>query len=129
MNQYAGVENFLFELERINKSFVVKDFVGFLNWEPTVGALLLPYTGHHALFCQTVKCDPALYHRCVVCSNYSSRLCVRRREPFWSTCYLGVSEYTVPLLIANYCVGSISVGTYNQNEEASRLRLVRASLR
>lgn len=123
MKASTGIENFLCEFEQINKSFVVKDFVGFLNWHSAMGTILLPYTGHHSVFCQMVKENPTLYHKCVTCSNYSQRRCIREQKPFWSSCYLGVSEYTVPILVNDYCVGSISVGACNQNMEGNYLKL------
>ncbi|PNV59520.1 hypothetical protein C0033_23350 [Clostridium sp. chh4-2] len=99
-------------LDHLCSGFVLKDFVGFLNWEPTVGAALLAYTGHHSAFCTAVKQNSAAYARCVQCADIHQRFCERTYAPFCRPCFLGISEYSVPIIIDELCIGSISVGHY-----------------
>lgn len=110
-------------LDRLNSGFVLKDFVGFLNWEPTIGAALLTYTGHHSAFCTAVKQNPEAYARCVQCADIHQRFCERTCSPFCRPCFLGISEYSVPIIIDELCIGSISVGHYcsDYNFTANRI--------
>jgi len=117
-------EELIISLDEINRGFIVKDFIGFLNWDSPVGALLLPYTGHHSAFCQLVKRNPQTYKHCLGCSNVSNWLCSRKQTPFIGTCYLGLSEYTIPLLIDNNCIGSIAIGAYCDNPADACRRIV-----
>lgn len=98
-------------LEGLHGRFVIKDFVGFLNWEPNLGAALLTYCGHHEPFCTTVKQNADAYAQCVKCSVWHQRRC-RKGVPFSKACFLGLQEYSVPILLEQACIGSISVGLY-----------------
>lgn len=121
MSKYDSFEKMITSLEAICGSFVIKDFVGFLNWEPTLGALLLRHTGHHSAFCQSIKQNPNLYARCSLCSAAHKRHCKQLQAPFSKSCFLGISEYSVPIMIDRLCIGSISVGhTCTDFSEASR---------
>lgn len=99
-------------LDRLCNGFVVKDFAGFLNWESNIGALLLPYTGHHSEFCASVKQNADVYANCARCSRVHERLCKRSFQPFSKPCHLGLEEYSVPIVINGSCIGSISAGLY-----------------
>lgn len=123
MNRYDSFEKLITSLENISGSFVIKDFVGFLNWEPTLGALLLRHTGHHSAFCQSVKQNPGVYARCTLCSDAHRRHCERLQTPFTKSCFLGISEYSVPIMIDQLCIGSISVGHFCSAPADAMLRL------
>jgi|GEM_PF-1006851 len=110
-------------LEQFAGSFVIKDFVGFLNWEPSLGAVLLTYTGHHAKICSAVKQEADAYALCVRCSNIHQRYCERSAAPFERACFLGITEYSVPIVINDLCIGSISVGHFCQNPADARRRI------
>ena len=110
MNKYESFDKLMTSLESICGSFVIKDFVGFLNWDPAIGSLLLRYTGHHFAFCQSIKQQPDIYPRCVLCSIAHQRHCERLKKPFSKSCFLGISEYSVPIVIDGLCIGSVSVG-------------------
>ncbi len=129
MNKYEAFDRLITSLENICGRFVIKDFVGFLNWEPTLAALLLPYTGHHSAFCQSIKQNAGIYSRCVTCSTVHQRLCQKKRVPFFSSCYLGISEYSVPIVIDDLCIGSISVGNFCLDREDASRRLQREAAR
>lgn len=98
-------------LELLHGRFVIKDFVGFLNWEPSLGAALLTYCGHHEPFCTEVKQNADAYAQCVKCSIWHRRCC-RKGAPFSKACFLGLQEYSVPIMLDQVCIGSISVGLY-----------------
>ena len=42
MNKAAALERLMAALENISGRFIIKDFVGFMNWEPALAAVLLP---------------------------------------------------------------------------------------
>ena len=106
------VLNTLFNsLEKLLGGFVIKDFVGFLNWEPNLGAALLPYTGHHNPFCTEVKRTAMVDAPCVKCSLWHRRCC-RKGMPFSRACSLGLQEYSVPIMLNETSIGSISVGLF-----------------
>ncbi len=123
MTTYESFDRLMTSLEAIRGSFVIKDFVGFLNWEPSLSTLLLPYTGHHYAFCQSVKQSPTLYACCAICSNAHQRRCCQGKVPFTGTCFLGISEYAVPLMIDDLCIGSLSMGNFcvDKNDAMRRL--------
>lgn len=111
-------------LEKQFGLFVVKDFIGFVDWEPSLGVTLLPYTGHHSEFCSAVKHCSRAFDRCVRCANIQQHICERRLASFSKPCFLGLSEYTFPIIIENQCVGSISVGLYT-NDRADAVARVK----
>ena len=129
MHSYEAFEHLITTLESICGGFVIKDFVGFLNWEPTLGALLLRHTGHRSPFCQSVKQNPDAYTYCSVCSQAHQRYCCRSKEPFTRSCYLGISEYSVPILIGQQCIGSISAGHYCTDPAEAQSRRDKFALR
>lgn len=103
--------------------FAIKDFIGFVDWNPSIGAALLPHTGHHSEFCSVIKRCPRAYDRCVRCANVSQHICQRRMRPFAKPCFLGISEYTQPIIIKDHCVGSISVGFYTDDRADALARI------
>lgn len=115
-------------LEALHGRFVIKDFVGFLNWEPNLGAALLTYCGHHEPFCTTVKQNAEAYAQCVKCSTWHQRRC-RRGAPFSKACFLGLQEYSVPIMLEQVCIGSISVGLYCPDPLTSARRIESMSRR
>ncbi len=117
------IERLVISLEKVNSNFIIKDFTGFLNWDSPIGAVLLPHTGHHSVFCQMLKKDPQAYQKCVVCSRASNRMCAKNKVPFVGECYLGMSEYTIPLVVKQECVGSLSVGSYCSDVQKAGQRL------
>lgn len=123
MNSFEPFEKLLSSIEEMKHNFVIKDFTGFLNWESSLGAVLLPYTGHHSPFCQSIKRNPYLYARCCACSYCHQKLCERRKEPFSRPCFVLLTEYAVPILIDDICIGSISVGLYCSDQEAAKEKL------
>ena len=123
MNKYESFDKLMVSVENICGGFVIKDFVGFLNWEPTLGSLLLRYTGHHSAFCQSIKQEPGIYPRCVLCSTAHQRRCERLQKPFSKACFLGISEYSVPIVIDRLCIGSVSVGRNCPDPADAALRL------
>lgn len=129
MNKYESFDKLMASLEKICGGFVIKDFVGFLNWEPTLGSLLLRYTGHHSAFCQSIKQEPGIYPRCVLCSTAHQRHCERLQKPFSKSCFLGISEYSVPIMIDQLCIGSISIGHTCPDPADAALRLQRETER
>ena len=119
----------LVSMEQINCTIVVKDFVGFLTWEPALGAVLLPYVGHHASFCLAVKQNSEGYKACVQCSHIYEWFCNRLKAPFFKPCFLGVSEYTVPIFIDDLCIGALSAGLYCQDQELTQQRTLNLAQR
>lgn len=110
-------------LDQLCCKVVIKDFVGFMNWDNSLGTALLPYTGHHSAFCSAVKQDPRAFAKCVRCSRVHQHYCIRRQQPFTVPCFLGLSEYSVPIMIDGLCIGSISAGLWHTDPDASRLKL------
>ncbi len=129
MSKYQAFNRLMASLENICGNFVIKDFVGFLNWEPTLGALLLRYTGHHSAFCQSIKQVPEIYSRCVLCGTASRRHCERDQVPFSKSCFLGISEYSVPIMIDQLCIGSISIGHTCPDPNDATIRLQKEAQR
>lgn len=123
MDTKALLTPLLNTLDCMSNGFVLKDFIGFLNWEPEIGALLLAYTGHHSAFCTAVKQNSDAYARCVSCADVHQRFCEQRRAPFCRPCFLGISEYSVPIMIDNLCVGSLSVGLFYRDHTFSERRI------
>lgn len=119
---------FLQTLKRRSGRFVIKDFIGFLNWDPTLGAALLPYTGHHAPFCTAVKQNAEAYRICIACSACHRRLC-RKGEPFSKPCYFGLQEYTAPIVAGSAVAGSVSSGIFCPDPERSLVRIKHAAVR
>ena len=113
----------LSRLERLNRIIIVKDFAGFLNWNTSLGGILVPYVGHHCAFCTAMKQNEQAYACCVACSRVHQRLCERKRVPFLRNCRFGLSEYSVPILLDDVCIGSLSVGMYCQNVKRSDERI------
>jgi len=123
MDNKSNLKELLVSLEKINNGFVIKDFVSFLTWEPNTGALLLPYTGHHSPFCQTIKKNPDAYNKCVKCSQLCQKTCIKKKAPFWETCFLGITEYNVPIIIKNHCVGLISMGSFSPKRKIAEKKI------
>ena len=119
---------FLKTLEKWSGRFVIKDFVGFLNRVPELGAALLPYTGHHTPFCTAVKQNADAYRVCIACSACHRRLC-RKGEPFSKPCYFGLQEYSAPVTAAGLAVGSVSSGLFCPDPELSLARIRHAAER
>ncbi len=129
MSKAESFERLLASLEGICGRFIIKDFVGFMNWEPSLAALLLPYIGHRSAFCQSIKTNKETYSRCITCSIAHQRRCMRRQIPFASTCYLGIDEYSVPIMIDDLCIGSISIGNYCLDPDDAARRLHKEAAR
>lgn len=104
-------------LEKRFGLFAIKDFVGFVDWEPSIGVTLLPYTGHHSEFCSAVKHCPEAFDRCVRCASVQQHICQRKMAPFVKPCFLGLSEYTYPIIMEGQCIGSVSVGLFTGNRQ------------
>lgn len=123
MNTEELLDSLFSLLEQRCGTIAVKDFTGFLNREQTLGTALLPYTGHHAPFCAAVKQHPACYARCVRCSRVHEDLCKRAFGPFVKPCFLGLSEYAVPIFSGGQCVGSLSAGLWCADPAASEKKI------
>lgn len=123
MNPEELLEKLFALLEQRCGTIAVKDFTGFLNREQALGTALLPYTGHHAPFCAAVKQHPACYARCVRCSRVHERLCKGASGPFVKPCFLGLSEYAVPIIAGGSCVGSLSAGLWCADPAASEEKI------
>ena len=113
----------LSRLERLNRIIIIKDFVGFLSWNTSLGGILVPHVGHHCAFCTAMKQNEQAYACCVTCSKVHQWLCQRKREPFIRDCRFGLSEYSVPILLDDICIGSLSVGMYCQDRQSSEERI------
>ena len=113
----------LSRLEKLNRIIIIKDFVGFLSWNTSLGGILVPHVGHHCAFCTAMKQNEQAYACCVTCSKVHQWLCQRKREPFIRDCQFGLSEYSVPLLLDDICIGSLSVGMYCQDTQESDERI------
>ena len=129
MNKFEAFDRLMTSLENISGRFIIKDFVGFMNWEPSLAALLLPYIGHRSAFCQSIKANEQLYSRCITCSIAHQRRCMRKHVPFSGTCYMGIDEYAIPIMIDDLCIGSIAIGNYCLNPEDADRRLRREATR
>ena len=110
-------------LDQRCQKIVIKDFVGFMNWDNTLGTALLPYTGHHAPFCSAVKQNAHAYAKCVRCSHVHQYDCTKFKEPFVIPCFLGLSEYSVPIIAAGQCIGSISAGLWCEAPDSSERKI------
>ena len=88
----------LSRLEKLNRIIIIKDFVGFLSWNTSLGGILVPHVGHHCAFCTAMKQNEQAYACCVTCSKVHQWLCQRKGEPFIRDCQFGLSEYSVPIL-------------------------------
>lgn len=124
MNKAEALDRLMVSLENISGRFIIKDFVGFMNWEPSLASVLLPYIGHRSAFCQSIKSNAQTYSRCITCSIVHQRRCMRKQAPFSGTCYMGIDEYAVPIMIDDLCIGSISIGSYclDPKDAESRMR-------
>ena len=45
----------LSRLEKLNRIIIIKDFVGFLSWNTSLGGILVPHVGHHCAFCTAMN--------------------------------------------------------------------------
>ena len=70
-----------------------------------------------------MKQNEQAYACCVTCSKVHQWLCQRKREPFIRDCRFGLSEYSVPILLDDVCIGSLSVGMYCQDRQSSEARI------
>ena len=70
-----------------------------------------------------MKQNEQAYACCVTCSKVHQWLCQRKREPFIRNCQFGLSEYSVPILLDDICIGSLSVGMYCQDTQESDERI------
>lgn len=113
----------LSRLEKLNRIIIIKDFVGFLSWNTSLGGILVPHVGHHCAFCTAMKQNEQAYACCVTCSKVHQWLCQRKREPFIRDCRFGLSEYSVPILLDDICIGSLSVGMYCQDRLSSEAQI------
>lgn len=129
MNKAEALDRLVTALENVSGRFIIKDFVGFMNWEPSLAAVLLPYIGHRSAFCQSIKSNAQTYSRCITCSIIHQRRCMRRQLPFSGTCYMGIDEYAIPIMIDDLCIGSISIGNYCLNEEDANRRMRKEAAR
>ena len=115
----------LSRLEKLNRIIIIKDFVGFLSWNTSLGGILVPHVGHHCAFCTAMKQNEQAYACCVTCSKVHQWLCQRKGEPFIRDCQFGLSEYSVPILLDDICIGSLSVGMYCQDTQESDEKTLR----
>ena len=123
MESEKALLSLLSRLERLNRIIIVKDFVGFLSWNTSLGGILVPHVGHHCAFCTAMKQNEQAYACCVTCSKVHQWLCQRKGEPFIRDCQFGLSEYSVPILLDDICIGSLSVGMYCQDTQESDERI------
>lgn len=123
MESEKALLSLLSRLERLNRIIIVKDFVGFLSWNTSLGGILVPHVGHHCAFCTAMKQNEQAYACCVTCSKVHQWLCQGKREPFIRDCRFGLSEYSVPILLDDICIGSLSVGMYCQDRQSSEARI------
>lgn len=123
MESEKALLSLLSRLERLNRIIIVKDFVGFLSWNTSLGGILVPHVGHHCAFCTAMKQNEQAYACCVTCSKVHQWLCQRKREPLIRDCRFGLSEYSVPILLDDICIGSLSVGMYCQDRQSSEARI------
>ena len=123
MNTDELITKLFFLLDQLCHKIVIKDFVGFMNWDNTLGTALLPYTGHHASVCAAVKQNARAYAKCVRCSHVHQYDCTKFKEAFVIPCFLGLSEYSVPILIGDQCIGSISAGLWCTDPDASEEKI------
>lgn len=129
MNKAEALDRLMTALENVSGRFIIKDFVGFMNWEPSLASVLLPYIGHRSAFCQSIKSNETAYSRCITCSIIHQRRCMRRHLPFSCTCYMGIDEYAIPIMIDDLCIGSISIGNYCLNEADADRRMRKEAAR
>ena len=129
MNKAEALDRLMTALENVSGRFIIKDFVGFMNWEPSLAAVLLPYIGHRSAFCQSIKSNEQTYSRCITCSIIHQRRCMREQLPFSATCYMGIDEYSIPIMIDDLCIGSISIGSYCLNKADADCRIRKESKR
>lgn len=129
MKKFEALDRLLTSLENISGRFIIKDFVGFMNWQPSLAALLLPYIGHRSAFCQSIKTNEQLYARCITCSIAHQRRCMRTGAPFACACYMGIEEFAIPIVIDDLCIGSIAIGNYCLDMENADRRLRKEALR
>ncbi len=115
-------------LDRQFRGVVIKDFVGFMNWNNALGTALLSYTGHHSPFCTAVKQNPRAYDKCFRCSRVQQHNCMKYQKPFAVPCFLGLSEYSVPIMIDDLCIGSISAGLWCGDPVQSEKRIRKLSV-
>ena len=69
MESEKALLSLLSRLERLNRIIIVKDFVGFLNWNTSLGGILVPHVGHHCAFCTAMKQNEQAYACCVACAR------------------------------------------------------------
>lgn len=124
MNEGELLRNIFFLLEQLCCEIVIKDFSGFTNWNNSLGRAMLPYAGHHAAFCSAVKQNSKAFAKCIRCSRVHQRLCEKYRHAFVTPCRLGLSEYSVPIVVENVCIGSLSAGLWCADPDSSRRKLL-----
>ncbi len=115
-------------LDQQFQDIVIKDFVGFMNWNNALGTTLLSYTGHHSAFCTAVKQNSFAYDKCARCSHVHQYDCTKYKKPFSVPCFLGLSEYSVPIMIDDLCIGSISAGLWCSDPAQSEKRIRKLSV-
>lgn len=124
---YHALDQYIQRLEKQGYRFVIKDFVGFLNWSSPLKEVLRPYTRHASSYCYLIKSNIMAFHRCIDCVNILQRRCRRERMPFWTTCCFGVVEFNIPIWAQEVPIGVISVGCFCHEGQALRERLDKLS--
>ena len=80
--------------------------------------ILTTFGGHVNEYCRQTKTAPRGYNRCLWMQKFVREKC-KKDEPFFGTCYAGVSEFVFPIVENGHYYGFISVSGYrlaNRND-------------
>lgn len=80
--------------------------------------ILTTFGGHVNEYCRQTKTAPRGYNRCLWMQKFVREKC-KKDEPFFGTCYAGVSEFVFPIVENGQYYGFISVSGYrlaNRND-------------
>lgn len=129
MIKIDGLIHYMSELERsLGVTIIIKDFVGFLDWNETSFSPLQQFYIHQSKYCMLIKEQNHLWGQCLHGIGLMQNKLNATHKAYIGHCHAGVDEYVVPIVINRYdektIIGAVTVGGfYNPRWEEMRKSL------
>ena len=103
----------------------ILDINGILDTENT--KIAFENVIHSKPFCNVAKSTDKGYKLCLYCKKLANMRAINRKEPFCGTCFYGIFEAAVPVIIGGSVMAVVYVGNAIVDRAATRKRIESAS--
>lgn len=121
---YQGLKQFIQQFqEESGLKVVIKDFVGFLDWDEELFEAVQDFYIHKSPFCMYIKESKRLWDYCLMEKKLLYQRLLREPVPFYGCCYANVMEYVIPILYKDTLIAALTVGSFKVETEKSHHKL------